>query len=98
MRIDKNENKIMTELTLSGMLADKIRNLAQKEQRSWEALVEAMLEAYVASAPETEDDHETLLEDFRQGWHEAMTGQTRPASELWQALQETDDDSTSHTG
>jgi len=23
---------------------------------------------------------------FRQGWHEAMTGQTRPLSELWEGV------------
>ena len=39
--------------------------------------------------PETaeEDTHETILESFRQGWREAMNGQTIPASELWDALQ-----------
>jgi hypothetical protein len=40
--------------------------------------------------PETveEDTHESILESFRQGWREAMNGQTIPASELWDALQD----------
>jgi hypothetical protein len=27
-----------------------------------------------------------ILEDFRQAWHEAMTGQTIPISQLWEGL------------
>mgnify|MGYP001030502934 CR=1 FL=1 len=33
--------------------------------------------------PETEDS----LADFRQSWHEAMTGQTIPISELWKGIE-----------
>jgi hypothetical protein len=28
-----------------------------------------------------------VLADFRQAWHEAMTGQTIPVSQLWQGLE-----------
>jgi hypothetical protein len=29
---------------------------------------------------------EEIIEDFRQAWHEAMTGQTIPASQLWEEI------------
>lgn len=52
------------------------------------ALIEA--DALAARGVSSEDDDEFDIEaSFRQGWHEAMTGQTRPISELWDAL---DDD------
>jgi hypothetical protein len=42
--------------------------------------------------PEIQDedthDHEDILESFRQGWREAMSGQTIPASELMDALRD----------
>jgi hypothetical protein len=41
--------------------------------------------------PETTDDDEPsqadLLKDFKQAWHEAMTGQTIPISQLWEGLE-----------
>ncbi|MBI4779744.1 MAG: hypothetical protein HY785_00315 [Oscillatoriophycideae cyanobacterium NC_groundwater_1537_Pr4_S-0.65um_50_18] len=30
---------------------------------------------------------EQVLEDFRQAWHEAMTGQGIPIAQLWQELE-----------
>ncbi|TAE55415.1 MAG: hypothetical protein EAZ76_10430 [Nostocales cyanobacterium] len=35
---------------------------------------------------EDEPIKEALLEDFRQSWHEAMTGQTVPVSQIWEGL------------
>lgn len=29
---------------------------------------------------------EEILSDFRQAWHEAMTGQTIPVSQIWQEI------------
>lgn len=44
----------------------------------------------VVIRPSDEDDEEqtqeSVLESFRQGWKEAMKGQTIPASELWDAI------------
>ena len=31
---------------------------------------------------------EVILEDFRQAWHEAMTGQTIPASQIWEGIED----------
>ena len=43
--------------------------------------------------PDDEEDEltqEDLLEGFRQGWHEALTGQTIPAHEVLAALRKTE--------
>lgn len=45
--------------------------------------------------PGEEDDEltkEELLENFRQGWHEAMTGQTIPAREALAAIRKAKQD------
>jgi hypothetical protein len=31
-------------------------------------------------------EKEEIMEDFRQAWHEAMTGQTIPVSQLWEEM------------
>lgn len=33
------------------------------------------------------ESKETILADFRQAWHEAMTGQTVPASQIWEGIE-----------
>ncbi|PZV10382.1 MAG: hypothetical protein DCF22_16930 [Leptolyngbya sp.] len=33
-----------------------------------------------------DDPTETVIEGIRQGWHEAMTGQTYPISQLWDRI------------
>jgi hypothetical protein len=39
------------------------------------------------SGIDEEDRSKTaILEDFRQAWHEAMTGQTIPVSQLWEGI------------
>jgi hypothetical protein len=45
---------------------------------------------------EADESKETILADLRQAWHEAMTGQTVPASQIWESIEitqvTTDDD------
>jgi outer membrane protein W len=36
---------------------------------------------------EEEQSKASLLQDFRQAWHEAMTGQTIPVAQLWEGLE-----------
>jgi outer membrane protein W len=37
---------------------------------------------------EAQDTSQTeILADFRQAWHEAMTGQTIPVSQLWEDIE-----------
>lgn len=33
-----------------------------------------------------DDPTETVIEGIRQGWHEAMTGQTYPIAQLWDGI------------
>ncbi len=37
---------------------------------------------------ETDQTKEEILEDFRQAWHEAMTGQTIPVSQIWDGIED----------
>jgi hypothetical protein len=34
-----------------------------------------------------EFNKQEIISDFRQAWHEAMTGQTIPLSQLWEGLE-----------
>lgn len=51
------------------------------------ALIEADALASRGVSSEDEDDFD-IEASFRQGWHEAMTGQTRPIAELWDKLED----------
>ena len=60
------------------------------------SLIENSRVEVIVLIPETgdidEDDEpietrETILKDFRQAWHEAMTEQTIPVSQLWEGLE-----------
>jgi hypothetical protein len=44
------------------------------------------LRAQTFSSPDDTPKAE-VLEDFRQAWHEAMTGQGTPIAQLWQELE-----------
>jgi hypothetical protein len=46
------------------------------------ALIESDAEAHGEKLA-FDDDDDDILANFRQGWHEAMTGNTHPLSELW---------------
>ncbi|OUC15374.1 MAG: hypothetical protein B0A82_07195 [Alkalinema sp. CACIAM 70d] len=44
----------------------------------------------IAEEDESEDDlmtKEEILSDFQQAWHEAMTGQTVPVSQMWEGIE-----------
>ncbi len=50
------------------------------------------LDEHLSIDTNQDDDDEPktqILEDFRQAWHEAMTGQTIPVARLWEGI---DDD------
>ena len=72
-------------------LKDYIAEL--KDELRWEASFEKTQPQLVAAAKQAKQEivlcDETLKsaeECFRQGWHEAMTGQTVPLSELWEGI------------
>ncbi|NJL79535.1 MAG: hypothetical protein HC836_07515 [Richelia sp. RM2_1_2] len=35
-----------------------------------------------------ETPKEEIVEDFRQAWHEAMTGKTIPVSQIWEGIED----------
>jgi hypothetical protein len=41
-----------------------------------------------AEIDEDEPSKKVIVEDFRQAWHEAMTGQTIPVAQLWEGLED----------
>ncbi|MCP6757593.1 MAG: hypothetical protein NHB32_02215 [Fischerella sp. CENA71] len=41
-----------------------------------------------AEIDEDDKSKEDILEDFRQAWHEAMTGQTIPVAQLWEGFED----------
>ena len=41
-----------------------------------------------AEIDENDQSQEAILQDFRQAWHEAMTGQTIPVAQLWEGLED----------
>lgn len=47
------------------------------------------VEVIVLIQESSEDDvsKEEVLSDFRQAWHEAMTGQTIPVAQLWEDIE-----------
>lgn len=40
-----------------------------------------------ADIDEDDQPKEAVLDDFRQAWHEAMTGQTIPVSQIWEGIE-----------
>ncbi|MEG3974634.1 hypothetical protein QT970_08425 [Microcoleus sp. herbarium8] len=40
----------------------------------------------VTETNEDEQSNEAILADFRQSWHEAMTGKTIPVSQIWEGI------------
>lgn len=44
------------------------------------------MKAMLQALPDELDRSHAVQEGFRQAWHEAQTGQTRPISELWDEL------------
>ncbi|ANV85261.1 hypothetical protein AWQ21_13295 [Picosynechococcus sp. PCC 7003] len=53
------------------------------------AIKNSRVEVIILIPEEDEADEPTkaeLLDDFRQAWHEAMTGQTLPVEQLWDEI------------
>ena len=51
-------------------------------------LILDVLEDAIEAEADLADSKEILLQDLRQAWHEAMTGQTIPVSQLWEGLED----------
>lgn len=37
---------------------------------------------------EDDQSHEAILADFRQAWHEAITGKTIPVAQIWEGIED----------
>jgi len=46
------------------------------------------VEVIVLIPEATDPTQSEILSDFRQAWHEAMTGQTIPVSQLWEGIED----------
>jgi hypothetical protein len=51
-----------------------------------ESFVLESLQQLVSQSDPDDDSIESVREGIRQGWHEAMTGQTYPISQLWDGI------------
>lgn len=74
----------LVELTvkLSETNIERLRAKAENEQVPFDEVLNAAVETYLQDDEEEYEDtpDEKILEDFRQAWHEAMTGQIGPQS------------------
>ena len=66
-----------------------VREIRGIPAEHWPDLLQVIREfrSRVSDSPDEEEPLPDPLESFRQGWHEAMTGQTRPISELWKRVE-----------
>jgi hypothetical protein len=76
--------KVMGTINEQGQLS-----LDQPLQSSKNIRVEVIVLIAEESEVNEEDfSKEEILTDFRQAWHEAMTGQTIPASQSWEGIED----------
>jgi len=76
--------------TLAGLQSNpkKSDTINGAHQDIWIAKNKSVLQVVLISEEEAQDTSQAeILADFRQAWHEAMTGQTIPVSQLWDGLE-----------
>lgn len=76
--------KVMATIDENGQLTLDHPLITDKNSRV-EVIV---LIAEAAEIDEYQPSKKVILEDFRQAWYEAMTGQTIPVALLWQGLED----------
>jgi hypothetical protein len=59
---------------------------AQQLNIPLESFVLESLQQFMSQTDPDDDPIESIREGIRQGWHEAMTGQTYPISQLWDGI------------
>lgn len=73
--------KVMGTINEQGQLAlDQPLEVAQNSRVEVIVLIQE-------ESPEVDTADEEILSDLRQAWYEAMTGQTIPASQLWEEIE-----------
>ena len=73
--------KVMATIDNGQLYVDEPLNLEQNSRVEVIVLVPEVTESN-----EDEQSKEAILADFRQAWHEAMTGQTIPVSQIWEGM------------
>jgi hypothetical protein len=79
-------------IKLPEAIANALSAYMSDQQTPAEAIVEAALlefftqHGYLPTSTETEDTLPSAAESFRQGWHDAMTGNTIPIAQLWDGI------------
>ena len=78
--------KVMATVDLQGSLSlDKPLNIIQNSRVEVIILIPEAVE--INEDYEQIESKEQIIQDFRQSWHEAMTGQTIPISQLWEGIE-----------
>lgn len=80
---------VLVDIKVKPETRQQIEDIAQRRgYATTDEYVRALIESDAEAHGETldlEDDYDAV-EGFRQAWHEAMTGQTIPLSEIWDSL------------
>lgn len=75
---------------LSPQLLARLREEAEYQQSALGDLVRKAIEDYIAALDDDAEIEDTpdeeILASFKQAWHEAMTGQTRPVREMLEEI------------
>jgi hypothetical protein len=73
--------KVMATIDNGQLYVDEPLNLEQNSRVEVIVLVPEITESN-----EDEQSKEAILADFRQAWHEAMTGKTIPVAQIWEGI------------
>ena len=64
-----------------------VTQLSQNELAEFVEWLDEFQESQWDKQIEEDKPKEEILEDFRQAWHEAMTGQTIPVAQIWEGIE-----------
>ena len=78
--------KVMATVNEKGTLSlDRPLNILENSRL--EVIVLVPETGYIEEKVEGRESREEIIQDFRQAWHEAMTEQTIPVSQLWEGIE-----------
>ncbi len=78
--------KVMATVDEQGTLSlDRPLNILENSRL--EVIVLVPETGYIEEKVEGRESREEIIQDFRQAWHEAMTEQTIPVSQLWEEIE-----------
>ncbi len=78
--------KVMATVDEKGTLSlDRPLNIIENSRL--EVIVLVPETGYIEEQDESKESKEEIIQDFRQAWHEAMTEQTIPISQLWEGIE-----------